>query len=173
MSLAWWALLIKVGFCDVLVWSLNTNEVREVAAMANFNLNKTQSLNGALRAVYMEEERGISWPLVEGSENNHISCFPTHTDSKNSLYLCISKLHGPGPIKRWCSTYNSLWTKFMKWHLVYFVQGFMHSLWWLQSPEIITCNSVLVPLGHSIISMLVLAPMFILLQARPFICKQN
>ena len=30
------ALLIKMGFCDVLVWSLNTNEVCEVAAMANF-----------------------------------------------------------------------------------------------------------------------------------------
>ena len=30
------ALLMKVGFYDVLVWSLNTNEVREVAAMANF-----------------------------------------------------------------------------------------------------------------------------------------
>ena len=30
------ALLIKVGFCDVLLLSLNTNEVREVAAMANF-----------------------------------------------------------------------------------------------------------------------------------------
>ena len=50
------ALLIKVGFCDAFVWSLNTNEVHEVAAMANFNLNKTQSLNGALRSVYMEEE---------------------------------------------------------------------------------------------------------------------
>src|SRR3954469_8039461 len=61
----------------------------------------------------------------------------------------------------------------MKWHLVYFVQGFIHSLWWLQSPEIITCNSVLVPLAHAINSMLVLAPMIILLQARPFICKQN
>ena len=61
----------------------------------------------------------------------------------------------------------------MKWHLVYFVQGFMHSSWWLQSAEIITCNSVLVPLAHAIISMLVRAPMFILLQARPFICKQN
>ena len=48
----------QVGFCDVFVLSLNTNEVREVAAMANFNLNKTQSLNGALRAVYMEEEGG-------------------------------------------------------------------------------------------------------------------
>ena len=83
------ALLIKVGFCDAFVWSLKTNEVREVAAMANINLNKTQSLNDALRAVYMEEEGG-----------NPISCFPTHTDSNNSLYLCISKLHGPGPIKR-------------------------------------------------------------------------
>src|SRR3954462_7619051 len=61
----------------------------------------------------------------------------------------------------------------MKWHLVYFVQGFIHSLWWLQSPEIITCNSVLVSLAHAINSMLVLAPMIILLQARPFICKQN
>ena len=29
-------LLMKVGFCDVFVSSLNTNEVREVAAMANF-----------------------------------------------------------------------------------------------------------------------------------------
>ena len=59
----------------------------------------------------------------------------------------------------------------MKWHLVYFVQGFMHPLWWLQSPEIITCNSVLVPLAHAIISMLELAPRFIfLVQA---ICKQN
>ena len=29
-------LLIKMGFYDILVWSLNTNEVREVAAMANF-----------------------------------------------------------------------------------------------------------------------------------------
>ena len=76
------ALLIKVGFCDAFVWALNTNEVREVAAMANFNLNKTQSLNSALRAVYMEEEGGISWPLVEGSEINPISCFPTHRTLK-------------------------------------------------------------------------------------------
>ena len=52
------ALLMKVGFCDVLIWSLNTNEVREVQLWRTFNLNKTQSLNGALRAVYMEEERG-------------------------------------------------------------------------------------------------------------------
>ena len=62
----------------------------------------------------------------------------------------------------------------MKWHLVYFVQGFMHSLWWLQSPGIVTCNSVLVPLAHAIISMLELALKFIfLVQDRPFIHKQN
>ena len=30
------SLLIKVGFYDAFVWSLNTNEVCEVAAMANF-----------------------------------------------------------------------------------------------------------------------------------------
>ena len=89
-----------MGFCDVLVWSLNTNEVREVVAMSNFNLNKTQNLNDALRAVYMEERGGISWPLEEGSETNPNSCFPTHTDSKNSLYLSISKIHGLGPIIR-------------------------------------------------------------------------
>ena len=91
---------MKVGFCDAFVLSLNTNEVREVTSMANFNLNKTQSLNDALRAVYMEEKGGISWPLVEGSEINPISCFPTHTDSKNNLYLSTSKIHGPGPIIR-------------------------------------------------------------------------
>ena len=91
---------MKVGFYDAFVWSFNTNEVREVTAMANFNLNKTQSLNDALRVVYMEEEGGISWPVRDGSETNPNSCFPTHTDSKNSLYLCISKLHGPGLIKR-------------------------------------------------------------------------
>ena len=53
---------MKVGFCDVLVWSLNRNEVREVAAIVNFNLNKTQSLNDALRAVYMEEEGEFRGP---------------------------------------------------------------------------------------------------------------
>ena len=50
----------------------------------------------------------------------------------------------------------------------------MHSLWWLQSPGIITCNSVLVPVAHAITSMLELAPRFIfLVQAKPFICKQD
>ena len=58
---------MTVGFCDVLVWSLDTNEVREVAAMAN-SLNKTQSLNDALRAIYMEEEGGGGFrgPLGRG-----------------------------------------------------------------------------------------------------------
>ena len=94
------ALLIKVGFCDAFVWSLNTNEVREVVAMMNFNLHKTQSLNDALRAVYMEERGGILWPLEEGSETNPNSCFSTHMDSKNNLYSSISKIHGPSPIIR-------------------------------------------------------------------------
>ena len=71
------ALLIKVGFCDAFVWSLNTNEVREVAAMANFNLNKTQSLNCALRAVYMEEEGwGDFVDLGEGVRNQPYLLFP-------------------------------------------------------------------------------------------------
>ena len=64
------ALLIKVGFCDAFVWSLNTNEVREVAAMENFNLNKTKSLNDSLRAVYMEEKGG-NFVALEGGVRNH------------------------------------------------------------------------------------------------------
>ena len=72
------ALLIKVEFCDAFVWSLNTNEVREVAAMANFNLNKTLSLNDALRAVYMEEEGGNFVALEEGVRNQPYLLFP-HT----------------------------------------------------------------------------------------------
>ena len=58
-----------MGFCDVFVWSLNTNKVREVAAMTNFNLNKTQSLNGALRDVYMEEE-GVNFVALGGGVRN-------------------------------------------------------------------------------------------------------
>ena len=50
-----------------------------------FNLNKTQSLNDALRAIYMEETGGNSCPLEEGSKNNPNSCFPKHIDSKNNL----------------------------------------------------------------------------------------
>ena len=72
------ALLIKVGFCDAFVSSLNTNEVREVAAMVNFNLKKTQSLNGALRAVYMKEERGNFVALGGGVRNQPYLLFP-HT----------------------------------------------------------------------------------------------
>ena len=43
-----------------------------------FNLNKPRSVNGGLRVVYMEEEGGILWPLVEGSETNPNSCFPNN-----------------------------------------------------------------------------------------------
>ena len=80
-------------------WSGRWTETKyaKLQLWRTFNLNKTQSLNDALRAVYMEEEGGISWPLEEGSEINPNSCFPTHTDSKNSLYLSISKLHGAWP----------------------------------------------------------------------------
>ena len=60
---------MKVGFCDSFGWSLNTNEVRKVAAMVNFNLNKTPSLNDALRAVYMEEEGGNFVALGGGVQN--------------------------------------------------------------------------------------------------------
>ena len=88
------ALLIKVGFCDAFVWSLNTNEDAKSQLWRTFNLNKTQSLNDALRALYMEEEGGISWPLVEGSEINPISCFPIHTDSKNSLTYVFRNYKG-------------------------------------------------------------------------------
>ena len=72
------ALLIKVGFCDVLVWSSNTNEVHEVAAMVNFNLNKTQSLNDALRAVYMEEE-GVNFVALGGGVRNQPYLLFPHT----------------------------------------------------------------------------------------------
>ena len=62
----------------------------------------------------------------------------------------------------------------MKWHLGQFIQGFLHSLWWIQSPEIITCNSVLDPLVHAMISMLGIATVFIPhMHARPLICKQK
>ena len=80
--------MIKVGFCDTFFWSVNTNEVREVAAMANFNLNKTQSLNDALRVVYMEEEGGISWPSEEGSETNPNPCFP-HMRTLKTAYTYV------------------------------------------------------------------------------------
>ena len=65
-----------------------------------FNLKKTQGLNDALRAIYMEEEGEFRGPWWRGPKSTLSSCFSTHTDSKNSLYLCISKLHGSGPIIR-------------------------------------------------------------------------
>ena len=72
---------------SVTSWSSRWTQTKyaKLQLWRTFSLNKTQSLNDALRAVYMEEEGGISWPLVEGSETNPNSCFPTHTDSKNSL----------------------------------------------------------------------------------------
>ena len=69
-----------------------------------FNLNKPKSKRCPKDCIYGGWRGGISWPLEEGSETNPNSCFPTHTDSKNSLYLSTSKIHGPGPIIRWRST---------------------------------------------------------------------
>ena len=63
------ALLIKVGFCDVLVWSLDTTKYAKLELWRTFNLNKTQSLNGALRAVYMEEE-GVNFVALGGGVRN-------------------------------------------------------------------------------------------------------
>ena len=60
------------------VWLLNTNEVREVAAMANFNINKIRSLNDVLRAIYMEEEGGNFVALGGGVRNQPYLLFP-HT----------------------------------------------------------------------------------------------
>ena len=63
-----------------------------------FNLNKTQSIKDY-------GGRGGNFVALEGgSETNPNSCFPTHTISKNSLYLSITKLHVPGPIIRWRGT---------------------------------------------------------------------
>ena len=72
------ALLIKVGFCDALVWSLNTNEVRKVAAMENFYSKENLKSKRCPKGCIYGEEEGISWPLEEGSETNPKSCFP-HT----------------------------------------------------------------------------------------------
>ena len=82
------ALLIKMGFCDVLVWSMNTNKVHKVTAMRTFNLNKTQSLNDALRVVYMEEEGGISWPLGTGPKPN-LSLVSPHIGTLKTAYTYV------------------------------------------------------------------------------------
>ena len=83
-------------------WSGRWTETKyaKLQLWRTFDLNKTQSLNDALRAVYMEEEGEFGGPWRRGSETNPNSCFPTQKDSKNSLYLSISKLHGPGPLIR-------------------------------------------------------------------------
>src|SRR3954469_19547397 len=80
------ALLIKVGFCDALVWSLNTNEVREVAAMANFSSKQNPKSKRRPKGCIYGGRGGNFVALGGGSETHPNSCFPTHTDSKNSLY---------------------------------------------------------------------------------------
>ena len=49
-----------------------------------FNLNKTQSLNGALRAVYMEEERGNFVALGGGDEDINTIVTPTAPAAKHT-----------------------------------------------------------------------------------------
>ena len=44
-----------------------------------FNLNKTQSLNDALRAVYMEEEGGGDFVALEGGVRNQPQLLFPHT----------------------------------------------------------------------------------------------
>ena len=45
---------MKVGFCDVLSGRWTQTKYAKLQLWRTFNLNKTQSLNDALRAVYME-----------------------------------------------------------------------------------------------------------------------
>src|SRR4051812_40050746 len=57
---------------------------------------------------------------------------------------------------------------------MYFVQVFMHALWWLQSAKITTGSSILLARARTFFSMLDPAPMTILLvHARSFTHKQN
>ena len=83
-------------------WSRRRTQTKyaKLQVWQTFSLNKNPKSHDALRDVYLEEEGGILWPLEEGYETKPNSCFPTHTDSENSLYLSILKLHGPGPIIR-------------------------------------------------------------------------
>ena len=80
--------MIKVGFCDAFVWSLNTNKVPEVAAMANFNIKKTQSLNDALRAVYMEEGGEFRGPLGRGPKPT-LSLVSPHIRTLKTAYTYV------------------------------------------------------------------------------------
>ena len=78
-----------VGFCDVLVCSLNTNEVRKVAAMANFNLNKNQRLNDALRAVYMGKDRGNFVAPWRRGPKPTLTMFSPHIRTLKTAYTLL------------------------------------------------------------------------------------
>ena len=58
--------------------SLNTNEVREVAAMANFNLNKTQKSKRCPKGCIYGGRGGNFVALGEGVQNQPYLLFP-HT----------------------------------------------------------------------------------------------
>ena len=57
------ALLLKVGFYDVLVLSLNTNKGRKLQLWRTL-IKTNPSLNGALRVVFVWRERGFRPPLA-------------------------------------------------------------------------------------------------------------
>ena len=63
------ALLIKVGFCDGLVWSLNTNEARKVAAMANFLSKQNPKYKQCPKGCIYGGKRGEFVALAAGVRN--------------------------------------------------------------------------------------------------------
>ena len=69
---------MKVG--SVTSWSGRWTQTKytKLQLWRTFSLNKTQSLNDALRAVYMEEEGGILVALGGGVRNQPYLLFP-HT----------------------------------------------------------------------------------------------
>ena len=56
--------------------------------MANFNLNKTQSLNGALWAVYMVEDRG-NFVALGGGVRNQPYLFSPHIRTLKIAYTYV------------------------------------------------------------------------------------
>ena len=62
-------------------WSGRWTETKyaKLQLWRTFNLNKTQSLNDALRAVYMEEEGGGNFVALGGGVRNHPYLLFPHT----------------------------------------------------------------------------------------------
>ena len=60
---------MKVGFCDAFVWSLNTNEVRELTAMANFQSKQNPKSKWCPKGC-MYGGRGGDFMALEGGVRN-------------------------------------------------------------------------------------------------------